>query len=72
MGKFKEMAIEQGELLEQTEQEAAAQQEAYYHYCIAEFYGMLKVFGTKKVMEDLQKFKETVELPEDKPRIITL
>lgn len=53
-----------------TEEEQAAQQEAYYHHCIAEFYGMLKVFGTKKVMQDLQTFKESVEPKKEEKRII--
>lgn len=47
----------------------AAQQEAYYHYVIQEFYAICKVFGTAKVMADLKAFKETVEKPKEEPRI---
>lgn len=75
MGKFKEMAIEMEEQLNEnqtqptTEEEAAAQQEAYYYYVIQEFFAICKIFGTHKVMEDLASFKQSLEIKEDKPRI---
>ena len=59
--------VAQGEA--QVAEQEAAQQEAYYWYVISEFYGMLKVFGNKKVLEDLNTFKKTVDLDKDKPRI---
>lgn len=75
MGKLKESMLEAQEQALENENIAAdqeaAQQEAYYYHCIAEFYGMLKVFGTKKVMADLAEFKKTVELPKEASRIIT-
>lgn len=47
----------------------AAQEEAYYHYVIQEFYAICKVFGTKKVLADLATFKASVEKPKDESRI---
>lgn len=70
MGKFKQYMIEQEEVGLQTIEEAEANQEAYYYHCIAEFYGMLKVFGTKKVMADLAAFKDSVEPKKPEPLII--
>jgi hypothetical protein len=52
------------------EENEAAQQEAYYWHCIAEFHAMLKVFGQRKIMEDLQKIKEQVDGVVEKPLII--
>ena len=46
-----------------------AQQEAYYWHVIAEFYGMVKTFGVKKVMEDYNAFKTTVEVAKEETRI---
>jgi hypothetical protein len=71
MGKMKELAMEQQEEQERAniEEEAKAQQEAYYYYVIQEFYAICKHFGTTKVMEDLKRFKETVEKPKEESRI---
>ena len=61
--------------IDQVEQELRASQdeqvdqEAYYWHVIAEFYGMCKHFGVKRVMEDYATFKETVEVAPETPRI---
>jgi hypothetical protein len=57
----------------QTEEEQAANQEAYYWYILQEFVAINKVFGQTKVMQDLKKVREQVNgvTPEtEKPRII--
>ena len=46
-----------------------AQQEAYYWHVISEFYGCVKTFGVKKVMEDYNAFKTTVEVAKEENRI---
>lgn len=51
------------------EEEAAAQQEAYYWHILGEFLAMNRVFGQTKVLGDLKLLREKVEGKKEEPRI---
>lgn len=70
MGKLKQHMIEQEDTAQLEAEAQAASQEAYYWHCISEFYGMLKVFGHKKVLADINTFKESVDPKKEEPLII--
>lgn len=54
-----------------TDEEAAANQEAYYWHLLHEFVAINKFFGQTKVMADLKMIRERLKAEEDKdkPRI---
>ena len=67
--------MEENELLFReptTQEEAEAQQSAYYWHILGEFLAMNKIFGQAKVLGDLKTLRETVEGKKEEPRIITL
>lgn len=52
---------------------ATVQQEQYYWHVLQEFYAMMKIFGPKRISQDLKKIREQAEGVKEEPtRIITL